>query len=130
MWLRILLVLVGLGHLINGAWMLVNPDTWYASVPGVVQTGPLNHHFVQDIGMAFVASGGLLIAGASTLRHAAAFAISGAVWPILHSTIHLAGWLMHGLPSDGTRLFTELVGVAGVSGLGGVLAWWRAKGET
>ena len=130
MLLRTLLVLVGLGHLINGAWMLANPDTWYATVPGVMQTGPLNHHFVQDIGMAFVASGGLLIAGASALRQAGAFAISGAVWPVLHSTIHLAGWLMHGLPSGGMRLFTELVGVAGISVLGGILAWLRAKGET
>jgi hypothetical protein len=126
---RILLVVVGLAHAINGVWMLVSPESWYASIPGVVQTGPLNHHFVQDIGMAFVGSGGFLILGASPMRHAAAFAISGATFPLLHTLIHVQGWLMHGLPHDGPRLFSELVGVASLSVFGGLLARFRAKAK-
>lgn len=129
MLVRILLVLVGLGQVVNGIWMLADPQGWYMSVPGVPLTGPFNHHFVQDIGMAFVASGGFLGLSASSVRHAGAFAISGATWPLLHMLIHVSGWFMHGLPSDGTRLFSELIGVAGMSVLGGLLAWLRAKGE-
>ena len=126
---KIFLVLVGLAHAINGVWMLVSPETWYVSIPGVVQSGPLNHHFIQDVGMAFVGSGAFLILGASATRFAGAFAISGATWPLLHTLIHIQGWLMHGLPHDGPRLFSELVGVAGLSVLGGLLAWLRTNQE-
>jgi hypothetical protein len=122
-------VVVGLGNILNGVWMLGDAHGWYLSVPGVVQTGPLNHHFVQDIGMAYLASGIFFILGASRLQNAAAFAIAGAAWPLLHTLIHVSGWLMHGLPSDGTRLLSELVGVAGISILGGILAWLRTNGE-
>ena len=54
---RLILVLLGLIHLANGLWMLTAPEAWYAAVPGVAMTGPLNHHFIQDIGLAFLASG-------------------------------------------------------------------------
>jgi hypothetical protein len=37
--------------------MLFDGATWYASVPGVVETGPYNPHFVQDIGAAFLVAG-------------------------------------------------------------------------
>jgi hypothetical protein len=127
---RILLLLLGLSHLINGFWMLTAPDSWYAAIPGVPATGPLNHHFVEDVGMAFVASGGLLAVGASTTARAGAFAIAGAVWPLLHSFIHISGWFMHGIPAEPKQLFTESVGVIGLSTAGGVLAWLRNKGET
>src|SRR5882724_7077523 len=123
--LKTLLVLLGVSHLMNGLWMLFAPDGWYLAIPGVQETGPLNHHFIEDVGMAFVASGGLLALGATSIRKAAAFAIAGAVWPILHSLIHIAGWFMHGIPADPRQLFTEAVGVIGLSALGGLLAWLR-----
>ena len=126
---RALLVLLGVSHLITGLWMLAAPDSWYAAIPGVPATGPFNQHFIQDVGMAFVASGGLLALGASSMTRAGAFAIAGAIWPVLHSFIHIAGWFMHGLPAEPRQLFTESVGVVGLSALGGLLAWLRNKGE-
>ena len=33
------------------------PADWYATVPGVVATGPLNAHFVRDIGAAHLVAG-------------------------------------------------------------------------
>lgn len=35
----------------NGLFMLVDPLTWYQSVPGVTETGFFNQHFVRDIGI-------------------------------------------------------------------------------
>jgi hypothetical protein len=50
------LVLAGL-MAANGAYMLVDPPGWYAAVPGVPDTGPLNLHFVRDIGIAYMTAG-------------------------------------------------------------------------
>jgi hypothetical protein len=41
----------------NGVYMFVDPPAWYAAVPGVPDTGPLNHHFVRDIGIAYFTAG-------------------------------------------------------------------------
>jgi hypothetical protein len=41
----------------NGVYMFVDPPGWYAVVPGVPDTGPLNHHFVRDIGIAYFTAG-------------------------------------------------------------------------
>ena len=54
--------IAGLTTLANGLWMLVSPETWYGDIPAEVpDTGPLNGHFVRDIGVAFSVMGlGLL----------------------------------------------------------------------
>lgn len=44
----------------NGVYMFVDPPGWYAAVPGVPDTGPLNLHFVRDIGIAYVTAGAAL----------------------------------------------------------------------
>lgn len=46
---------IGLGTLANGIWMLADPGHWYEGLPAAVpHYGPLNVHFVRDIGCAFV----------------------------------------------------------------------------
>ncbi|HWU12376.1 MAG TPA: hypothetical protein VN157_00020, partial [Caulobacter sp.] len=40
---------------INGAVMLLVPAWWYPRVPGVIETGPMNDHFVRDVGAAYLA---------------------------------------------------------------------------
>jgi hypothetical protein len=94
---RLTLVILGLFHTANGAWMVLAPMSWYAAVPGVAESGPLNHHFVADIGLAFIASGAGLVFGART--GAGAFALAGATWPVLHALLHMWGWLQHGFPA-------------------------------
>jgi hypothetical protein len=50
--------LLGAGSLANGAWMLASPYTWFTGVPAAVtDTGPLNVHFVYDLGVVFVLAG-------------------------------------------------------------------------
>ena len=41
----------------NGVYMFLDPPTWYGLVPGVPETGPLNVHFVRDIGIAYFTAG-------------------------------------------------------------------------
>ena len=127
---RTLLLLLGIFHFANGAAMLIAPTRWYEAVPGVTATGPFNHHFILDVGMAFIASGSLLALGARTGGSAPAFAIAGASWPILHALIHIAGWFTSGFPSEPRIIFSDAIGVVALAVLGGVLAWFRMKGET
>ena len=55
-------LLSALGNLANGLWMLADPAGWYTLLPaGVPDFGPLNEHFVRDIGATFTMFGlGLL----------------------------------------------------------------------
>lgn len=42
----------------NGLWMLVSPESWYFGIPAAVpDTGPLNLHFVRDVGVTFTVCG-------------------------------------------------------------------------
>jgi|GEM_PF-264849 len=126
---RMLLLLLGIFHIVNGLFMLIAPAEWYATVPGVTLTGPFNPHFILDIGMAFVASGAGLILGARRSASASIFAVAGATWPALHALIHIDGWLMHGFPADTQIALSEAIGVVGLALLGAVLAWMRMKEE-
>jgi hypothetical protein len=36
---------------LNGLHMMFKPPLWWSLVPGVGESGPLNHHFVRDVGM-------------------------------------------------------------------------------
>ncbi|HEY2032123.1 MAG TPA: hypothetical protein VGH02_00410 [Rhizomicrobium sp.] len=127
--LRWLLGLLGLFHLINGLWMILAPGAWYMAIPGVTATGPMNHHFIVDIGLAFAASGaGMMMALRGGIT-AAALALAGATWPTLHACFHVWGWIKDGLPSDPQILVSTGVGVIVISFLGFALAWMRAKQE-
>src|SRR4029077_17484094 len=54
--------IAGLLNLANAAWMLADPEGWYHGLPaGVPHTGPLNEHFVRDIGAAFTVMGVALL---------------------------------------------------------------------
>lgn len=74
--------------LLNGLAMLVAGSHWYASVPGVADTGPFNPHFVQDIGLAFLMAGVALAARAWRPRYWPA-AVAGAGFLAAHALLHL-----------------------------------------
>ena len=41
----------------NGLSMLLFPETWFNTIPGVTATGPFNAHFVRDVGAAYLVCG-------------------------------------------------------------------------
>ena len=86
---RSLAAILAIPTLVNGLVMLVAGPFWYASVPGVTDTGPFNPHFVQDIGLAFLASGLALAARSWQPRYWPA-AVAGAGFLAAHALLHLA----------------------------------------
>lgn len=126
---RLLLLVLGLIHIVNGLFMLVAPGVWYVMVPGVVMTGAFNAHFIYDIGMAFLASGAFLAVGARAGKEAAICACAGATWPVLHALIHVKGWMTNGFPAESNVAISEVVGVVGLAAFGALLAWLRVRGE-
>jgi uncharacterized protein YjeT (DUF2065 family) len=126
MGVKIGLVIVGLLNVLNGLFMLAAPDAWYARVIGNVPMGMMDAHFIRDVGFAYLASGAGLIWGIRTGPLAAAFALAGAVWPILHALFHLELWAMQGAP-QGMQLINEGVGVEVLSFLGAMFAWLRYR---
>jgi hypothetical protein len=73
---------------LNGSMMLFAGPSWYASVPGVSETGPYNPHFVQDIGAAFLVAGLALAARAWRPVYWQA-AVAGSAFLAAHALIHL-----------------------------------------
>ena len=80
--------ILGLGLTANGLTVLAVPVNWYAMVPGVVDTGPFNLHFVRDIGGAYFVTGAALVWFAKwpTARSTAQ---AGAAFLVLHTAVHL-----------------------------------------
>jgi hypothetical protein len=75
--------------ILNGSMMLFASPVWYASVPGVSETGPYNPHFIQDIGVAFLVAGVALAARAWRPQYWPA-AVAGAGFLAAHALIHAA----------------------------------------
>lgn len=92
----------------NGLAMLVAPIDWYQAVPGVTGTGPLNLHFVRDIGCAYlVAAGGLVWMWRDPQAWRAAMA--GSVFLTLHALVHVGEMIAGGF--DLHHLLRDLPGV-------------------
>ena len=97
----IALALFGAGGLGNGIWMLLDPPSWYVNLPAAVpDTGPLNEHFVRDIGSAFVvmAAGALVAAFRPALRLPLMAITSLFYW--LHALVHVTDTLAGRLPAS------------------------------
>lgn len=96
---------LGLVSLLNGLWMLIDPSTWYLQIPaGVPDTGPLNNHFVHDIGVVFLLTG---LGGIWCFRHMLAQPTSARVihWGMTgflggHALVHVAEISAGLLPAD------------------------------
>ena len=58
--MKILTFILAAAMAANGVYMFIDPLGWYDAVPGVPATGPLNYHFVRDIGIAYVTAGAAL----------------------------------------------------------------------
>lgn len=87
---RIVLFILAAWHGINGIFMLLGPRRWYASIPGVMDTGAFNPHFVTDIGIAFLACAlALLVAAQAGGMHRVALLLAPALFLGGHALLHL-----------------------------------------
>ena len=101
-WLRALLSSSLAG---NGLFMLFAPERWYHTIPTVSLTGPLNLHFIRDIGCAYVSAAVALAWGLLRPADALVSTLLATLFLISHAGVHL-----HEL----------------ASGLCGWGVWWKA----
>jgi hypothetical protein len=99
--MRAIFVVLGLLNVANGSWMLLLPQGWYQDLPaGVPDTGPLNTHFVRDLGGAFLTIGVALLCAAvrpAMRRPVLAFAT---LFYLLHAAIHVRDLVAGQLDAD------------------------------
>ena len=121
--------LLGLLNVMNGVWMLLAPAGWYHDLPaGVPDTGPLNLHFVRDIGAAFTTIGLVFCATAADAPRRRDVVLAAAVFFVLHALIHVADLASGRL--EARHWLVDLPGVFAPAILLVVLAlprWWPAK---
>jgi hypothetical protein len=88
--MQTLFLVLGLMNLANGLWMLFAPESWYLHLPaGVPDTGPLNPHFVRDIGAAFSTIGGALLIAAGRPAARRGVLLATTTFYVLHALLHL-----------------------------------------
>jgi hypothetical protein len=68
--------------------MLLAPAVWYAVVPGVSETGALNHHFICDLGTVYNVAG-LAMPRFALDAAARPAAQAGAAFLVMHAIVHL-----------------------------------------
>jgi hypothetical protein len=117
----------GLMNLGNGLWMLFAPEAWYHDLPaGVPDTGPLNLHFVRDIGAAFTTIGVAFLVGARDPYRHRGVLVAAALFFVLHAAVHVADLASGRLQAE--HWLIDLPGVFVPAILLVVLSlprWWR-----
>jgi hypothetical protein len=93
------LAIAGVLNLANALWMLLDPPGWYAGLPAAVpDSGPLNEHFVRDIGSAFTVMGaGMLWAAFRPALRAPLLALVSLFY-VLHALVHVTDTVAGRLP--------------------------------
>jgi len=78
------------GNLANGVWMLTSPAHWYLNLPANIPgTGPLNEHFVRDIGCIFLMIGIALSIGAFLRPMRVPSMVLATAYSVLHAFVHV-----------------------------------------
>ena len=93
-----LAAIIALIYVANGTYMVVDPAGWYASVPGVTATGPMNAHFIPDIGFIYMLSGLAFVVACRRQQEYRLWVSVGTAWPAVHGVFHIVEWLTHGPP--------------------------------
>jgi hypothetical protein len=108
--MRSLLIGVAAFLAANGAFMLVSPMTWYYSIDSVPLSGPLNVHFVRDIGCAYLAAACGVVLGVVRREWLVPGAVTALVFIGGHALVHLVEGLAG--QADGLGV-TDLLGIYG-----------------
>ena len=97
-WTIVLWVLAAL-NLANGLWMLAAPAGWFHDLPAAVpDTGPLNPHFVRDVGGTYVTMGAALAWAALRAADRVPLVAMVLVFHVLHAGAHVMDTLRGRLP--------------------------------
>jgi hypothetical protein len=117
------------GNLANGLWMLANPGHWYIHLPANVPgTGPLNEHFVRDIGCIFLLIGVVLAIAVFKPRFRLTALLFATGFYAAHALVHVYDSMRGLLPPGQWRY--DFVPVYGAALLLIVLSVWLARSES
>jgi hypothetical protein len=81
--------ILGIFFGVNALWMLAAPLQWYATIPGVMDTGPANEHLIRDVGCAFLVAALALLWFVVNPKRAWPAVLAGAAFLLLHLSIHV-----------------------------------------
>lgn len=96
-----IILVMGVGSILNALWMLAGPMHWYTDLPAAVpDTGPFNPHFVRDIGCAFLATGVALVWAFFSPRFRLPLVSVGALFLAAHAILHAYDTLRGALGHD------------------------------
>ena len=101
---RILAYLLGYGFALAGVGIFLFPETFFALLASYY--GEYNLHFVKDAGLAFLASGVLLLLSNRHQYQEFAYTLGGALFVLLHGAFH-AQMLLMGMVSTLSDLAFE-----------------------
>jgi len=83
-----LAILLAVGAVLNGTYMLISPVNWYLGVPGVTDTGPFNQHFIRDIGIVYLFLGAAYGIGARRPEPRVVLWAAATLWQCSHALFH------------------------------------------
>ena len=95
-----LLWIMGVASLANGAWMIAHAWTWFTTLPGVIDTGAVNSHFIHDVGVVYLLCGAGFMWCARNLAAARPVFVGITLFFVLHAAGHVAEILTGALPSS------------------------------
>jgi len=85
-----MMLLFFFGDTANAVWMLASHRGWFQGVPaGVPDFGPLNEHFVRDLGSMFLVFGGLMLIGAFRMGVRRPALWTNFAWYSVHALVHV-----------------------------------------
>jgi hypothetical protein len=93
-WVAAILGMTAAGILANAIWMLAAPLHWYESMPGVVDFGPFNMHFVRDIGCIYLTAGLALTWAVLSPRYRLPLVAVVALFHGAHAALHVCDTAM------------------------------------
>lgn len=100
-YLPFILSFFGATNIGNGLWMLFFAENWFNNLPVALHdTGPLNKHFVHDIGMIYLLCGIALIWCARHIRTTHYLYLSVMLFFVGHALIHVVEIIVGLLPQS------------------------------
>lgn len=88
--MRAIFLFFAFTNVANGSWMLWSPEAWYHELPAdVPDTGPLNTHFVRDIGAAFLTIGVAFFVASSRPAMRRGVLLFATLFFVLHAAVHV-----------------------------------------
>jgi hypothetical protein len=118
-------IMLGVGAVANGLFMLANPMDWYLSVPGVTTTGPFNQHFLRDIGVVYLFLGAAFLIGAVTPRYRIVLWSASTLWQAAHALFHF--WEVAVGICEPSALARDFPAVTLPAIIGAALVIWAAR---